>query len=186
MLFFEPQTPETRFRAHPLKLFDKRLDCMECGCSDTSDETCALRRKSNNSIDEVDHHHHHHHHRETKLNDDEHSPPEGGNAAAAEDFEEREIDAVTMTTPITQPKKSILLRKSSSVHTKLVTINTTPVVSKSISTHFHGTLTSTPAPVCFTNDVLTPSPFCGSNEDMSPITMSAQKMPKSMQVCACV
>lgn len=60
----------------------------------------------------------------------------------------------------------------------------TPVTSGSnpVSSYFCATLTSTPAPVYICNEILTPSPFCGSNEDMSPITMSTQKMPRSMQV----
>lgn len=132
---------------------------MECGCSDTSDEANPAK-KSNCNLDE----------KKDEFDCLTH--------IVTEMINERGIDPIpeenTPGTPQAQTKP-ILVRKNS-VHCKL----STPIVS----THFHGTLTSTPAPVCFT-DVLTPSPFCGSNDDMSPITMSAQKMPKSMQVRAC-
>lgn len=167
--FFPIQTPESRFKAHPLRLFDKRLDCMECGCSDTSDEANVAKKLYSNRDDEI-----------------KDEPDCLVHIESDEVINERGIDPIPeenspcnqiLQTPQTQMKKSLLVRKNSSVHCKL----STPVVS----TRFQGTLTSTPAPICFTNDVSTPSPFCGSNDDMSPITMSAQKMPKSMQVRAC-
>ncbi|XP_065219205.1 rho GTPase-activating protein 19 isoform X2 [Planococcus citri] len=167
--FIQPTaTPESRFKAHPLRLFDKRLDCMECGCSDTSDEANIAKKLNLDQDDEI------------KDEPDCLIRMENG-----EIINERGIDPIpeesilctqALQTPQTQMKKSLLARKNS-VHCKL----STPIVS----TRFQGTLTSTPAPVCFTSDVSTPSPFCGSTDDMSPITMSAQKMPKSMQVRAC-
>lgn len=135
---------------------------MECGYSDTSDE--ATKKSHDEKKDEPDCFVH--------FNSDEIINERGIDSIPEENIPNLQI----MQTPQAQMKKPISVRKSS-VHCKL----STPLVPS----HFHGTLTSTPAPVCVANDVLTPSPFCGSNEDMSPITMSAQKMPKSMQVRAC-
>lgn len=46
-----------------------------------------------------------------------------------------------------------------------------------------GTVTSTPAPYFAGNMLAATPPFSVINEDVSPITMSAKKMPKAMQVC---
>ncbi len=156
---------------------------MECGCSDDSDDACSITRIS--ELEEVD----------SKEVEEKLSPMSDCNQEDSsneldvdvetefnenpEAASEKNEPSRTFQTPqiVMQPviRKNSVLRKLS-----------TPAVSaiQPVSSRFHSTLTSTPAPVSFFNDVLTPSPFHGSNEDMSPITMSAKKMPKSMQVCA--
>lgn len=152
---------------------------MECVCSDTSDDMGVFKKLETNDNNEL---------KSTPTeksvlppydSDGENEEHDGNDTYVDTEFTRGVAEPVfvpsdsfrNFQTPTIQ-RESIANRKNS-VYSKL----STPLLS-----NFHGTLTSTPAPVCLSNDVLTPSPFCCSTEDMSPITMSAQKMPKSMQV----
>lgn len=160
---------------------------MECGYADSSDETYSLKKLNTDELDAGV---------EEKLVSSTNNSDHANSCSEPEDtdldfesFHERGVDAATLELPNSDevtfqtPKvrKEAGMVRMNSVHYKLATPNVS--TSMPITSHFYGTLTSTPAPICFSNDMLTPSPFCCSNEDMSPITMSAQKMPKSMQVC---
>lgn len=143
---------------------------MECGCSDTSDEACSTKKiRSSDDEDELDANSMDANFENSVCTDEAPSDVE------TESIHEREVDAPPLT-PVAAPfQTSSSTFRADTVHCQLGT----PCAPTSV---FQGTLTSTPAPVRLTNDVLTPSPFSCSNDDMSPITMSAQKMPKSMQV----
>lgn len=184
VVVFRLQTSDVRSKSHSLKLFDKRLDCMECSCSDTSDDVCVVRKLETNENIEL----------KSASTEKLVSSSYDSDGENEEPYEnkfyvdtrlvrgetEKLADASLLVASdsfrdFQTPKivRESLANRKGSVHCKL----STPVMS-----NFPGTLTSTPAPVSLSNDVRTPSPFCGSNEDVSPITMSAQKMPKSMQV----
>lgn len=184
IVVFRLQTSDVRSKSHSLKLFDKRLDCMECDCTDTSDDVCVAKAlvtndkielkntsteklvsSSYDSDEESDEPYENEVYADTRLAREETKKRAEANSLVASD------SFCNFQTP--KIVRESLANHKSSVHCKL----STPVIS-----NFPGTLTSTPAPVSLSNDVRTPSPFCGSNEDVSPITMSAQKMPKSMQV----
>lgn len=184
IIVFHLQTSDIRSKSHSLRLFDTRLDCMECGCSDTSDDMCVIKKLKTNDNNELkststeklvsstydsdgenEEHHENDMYVDTKLAREKTEEfAEASLFVASDSFHDFHTPKIV--------RESIVNRKSSA-YCKL----STPIIS-----NFHGTLTSTPAPVCLSNDVLTPSPFCCSTEDMSPITMSAHKMPKSMQV----
>lgn len=184
VMVFRLQTSDIRFKSHNIKLFDKRLDCMDCSGSDSSDEACVLKKSHANenlelksasteklvsSTYDSDGENEEPYERELYVDSrlvrgDTEKLAEASLLVASDSFRDFQTPKIV--------RESLANRKGS-VHCKL----STPVIS-----NFPGTLTSTPAPVSLSNEVRTPSPFCGSNEDVSPITMSAQKMPKSMQV----
>lgn len=155
---------------------------MECGSSDTSDDACVVKKLETNDSAELKNTSTEKLMPSTYDSDRENEEPNENEMyvdtriASGETGKLEGVSSYVASDSFRDFQTPKIVRSSVNRTSSVHKINI-PVIS-----NFHGTLTSTPAPVCLLNDIRTPSPFCGSTDDMSPITMSTQKMPKSMQV----